>query len=124
KLYMGVGATRDASAQQTDSLRGKILRLNDDGSVPADNPFVDMEGYRPEIFSLGHRNPSGLAFSPATGDLWSVEYGPNGGDEMNIIRAGKNYGWPLVSYGRDYPGPFISPIPWKEGMEGPVISFI
>lgn len=124
KLYMGVGATRDASGQNTDSLRGKILRLNDDGSVPVDNPFVGMEGYRPEIYSMGHRNPSGLVVNPATGELWAAEYGPNGGDELNVIGAGKNYGWPLVSYGRDYPGPFISPVPWKEGMEGPVASFI
>jgi glucose/arabinose dehydrogenase len=124
KLYMGTGATRDTSPQDTASLRGKILRLNDDGTVPADNPFVGREGYRPEIYSLGHRNPSGLVVSPATGDLWSVEYGPNGGDEINVIGAGKNYGWPLVSYGRDYSGPFISPVPWMEGMEMPIASFI
>lgn len=124
KLYMGVGATRDPSAQDTNSLRGKILRLNDDGSVPGDNPFVGKEGYRPEIFTLGHRNPSGIAVNPATGAVWAAEYGPNGGDEINIIAAGKNYGWPLVSYGRDYPGPFISPVPYKEGMEGPVATFV
>jgi glucose/arabinose dehydrogenase len=124
KLYMGVGATRDASAQDPALLRGKILRLNDDGTVPSDNPFVGKEGYRPEIFSMGHRNPSGIAISPATGDIWAAEYGPNGGDEINIIRGGNNYGWPLVSYGRDYPGPFISPVPYKEGMEGPVATFI
>jgi glucose/arabinose dehydrogenase len=124
KLYLGTGATRDTAGQDTASLRGKILRLNDDGSIPADNPFVGMEGYRPEIYSVGHRNPSGLAVNPATAEMWSVEYGPNGGDEINIIGAGKNYGWPLVSYGRDYTGPFISPAPWMEGMEGPVASFI
>lgn len=124
KLYMSLGATRDDSGQQPGRLRGKILRLNDDGSVPADNPFVGKEGFRPEIFSWGHRNPSGLAVNPATGALWAVEYGPNGGDEVNIISAGKNYGWPLVSFGRDYPGPFISPVPYKEGMENPVATFI
>ncbi len=124
KLYMSVGATRDASAQNPDSLRGKILRLNDDGSVPQDNPFVGKEGYRPEIFTMGHRNPAGLAVNPNTGELWASEYGPNGGDEINIIRAGKNYGWPEVSFGRDYPGPFISPVPYKEGMEMPVSTFI
>ena len=124
KLYMSLGATRDDSGQQPGRLRGKILRLNDDGSVPSDNPFVDKEGFRPEIFSWGHRNPSGLAVNPATGELWAAEYGPNGGDEVNIIRAGNNYGWPLVSFGRDYPGPFISPIPYKEGMENPVATFI
>ena len=124
KLYMGMGATRDASAQNPKSLRGKILRLNDDGSVPSDNPFVGKADYRPEIFTLGHRNPAGLAVNPSTGELWASEYGPNGGDEINIIRAGKNYGWPEVSYGRDYPGPFISPVPYKEGMEMPVSTFI
>jgi aldose sugar dehydrogenase len=124
KLYMGIGATRDTAGQDPASLRGKILRLNDDGSVPADNPFVGQQGYRPEIFSMGHRNPSGLVVNPETGELWNVEYGPNGGDEINIIGAGKNYGWPLVSYGRDYSGPFISPVPWMEGMEIPVASFI
>ena len=124
KLYMGTGATRDGSPQQTDSLRGKVLRLDPDGSVPADNPFIGTPGYAPEIYSLGHRNPSGMAVSPATGQLWSAEYGPNGGDELNIIEAGKNYGWPVVSYGRDYSGPFISTVPYREGMEGPVVSFI
>lgn len=124
KLYMGVGASRDPSAQDTSSLRGKILRLNEDGSVPSDNPFVGKEGYRPEIYSMGHRNPSGIVVNPATDELWALEYGPNGGDEINIVGAGKNYGWPLVSFGRDYPGPFISPVPWMEGMEGPVASFI
>jgi glucose/arabinose dehydrogenase len=110
KLYMGVGASRDASAQEPDRLRGKILRLNDDGTAPSDNPFVGQAGYRPEIFSMGHRNPSGIAVNPATGALWVAEYGPNGGDEINIVEAGKNYGWPLV--------------PYKEGMEGPVATFI
>ncbi|MDR0779353.1 MAG: PQQ-dependent sugar dehydrogenase [Pseudomonadales bacterium] len=123
KLYMSLGATRDGAAQETNSLRGKILRLNEDGSVPADNPFVGKQGYRPEIYSMGHRNPAGLAVHPTTGELWESEYGPNGGDEINIIRAGKNYGWPLVSFGRDYPGPFISSVPWKEGMEMPVATF-
>jgi aldose sugar dehydrogenase len=124
KLYMGLGATRDPSAQNPASLRGKVLRLNDDGTAPADNPFVGRAGYRPEIFTLGHRNPAGLAFNPNTGELWASEYGPNGGDEINILRAGRNYGWPEVSFGRDYPGPFISPVPYKEGMEMPISSFI
>jgi glucose/arabinose dehydrogenase len=124
KLYMSVGATRDQSAQDPASLRGKILRLNEDGTVPSDNPFVGREGYRPEIFTMGHRNPAGMAVNPQTGELWASEYGPNGGDEINIIRAGNNYGWPLVSYGRDYPGPFISPVPWMEGMTMPVATFI
>ncbi|MEX2366425.1 MAG: PQQ-dependent sugar dehydrogenase [Pseudohongiellaceae bacterium] len=124
KLYMTTGATRDESPQDPGSLRGKILRLNDDGSVPDDNPFIGREGYRPEIFTLGHRNPAGIAVNPITREIWSSEYGPNGGDELNIIKAGKNYGWPLVSFGRDYSGPFISPLTSMEGMERPVSTFI
>jgi len=124
KLYMGVGATRDGSAQDILSLRGKILRLNLDGSVPEDNPFAGLGEYRPEIFSLGHRNPSGLAVHPQTGELWEVEYGPNGGDEINIIHAGNNYGWPLVSFGREYSGPYVSPSPHMEGMQRPLSAFI
>jgi glucose/arabinose dehydrogenase len=104
KLYMGIGATRDASAQNPASLRGKILRLNDDGSVPQDNPFVGKEGYRPEIFTMGHRDPDGLAVHPATGELWAIEHGPMGGDEINIIRKGNNYGWPIITYGKEYDG--------------------
>jgi glucose/arabinose dehydrogenase len=94
--------------QDPASLGGKVLRLRDDGGVPDDNPFVGINGYRPEIYSLGHRNAIGLAFHPGTGELWQNENGPNGGDEINIIRPGANYGWPLVSLGRSYPGPLQS----------------
>jgi len=83
---------------------GKILRLNDDGTVPKDNPFFGKPGYRPEIYSIGHRTVLGLALHPTTGALWETENGPQGGDEVNIIRPGKNYGWPLVTYGHDYDG--------------------
>lgn len=124
KLYMTTGASNGNAAQEGNNLRGKILRLNDDGTAPADNPFVGKEGYRPEIFSMGHRNSLGLAINPVTGELWNSEYGPNGGDEINIIKSGANYGWPLVSYGRDYPGPFISSGPWMEGMTLPIATFI
>src|SRR5688572_4530930 len=124
KLYMTTGASNGNAAQEGNNLRGKILRLNDDGTAPSDNPFVGREGYRPEIYSMGHRNSLGLAFHPVTGELWNSEYGPNGGDEVNIIKPGANYGWPLVSYGRDYPGPFISTSPFMEGMEVPVSTFI
>jgi aldose sugar dehydrogenase len=124
KLYMTTGASNGNAAQEGNNLRGKILRLNDDGTAPSDNPFVGKEGYRPEIYSMGHRNSLGLAFHPVTGELWNSEYGPNGGDEVNIIKPGANYGWPLVSYGRDYPGPFISTSPFMEGMEVPVSTFI
>ncbi len=124
KLYMGVGSSRDDAGQQPGSLRGKVLRLNDDGSAPRDNPFVGKEGYRAEIFTLGHRNPSGLAVHPITRQMWMAEYGPNGGDEVNILSAGKNYGWPVVSLGRDYDGPFVTQTPHKDGMERAMVDFI
>ena len=103
---------------------GKILRLRDDGSVPPDNPFMNRAGFRPEIFTLGHRNTLALIVHPTTGAIWNSENGPNGGDEINIIRPGANYGWPLVSFGRDYPGPRVSEHPTREGMESPLVSWI
>jgi glucose/arabinose dehydrogenase len=109
-IYMSSGnATEgaDAPPQDPNDFRGKVLRLRDDGSVPGDNPFAGRAGYRPEIFTLGHRTQLGMAFNPETGELWAGEQGPNGGDEINIIRAGKNYGWPLASYGRSYMGPRV-----------------
>jgi glucose/arabinose dehydrogenase len=124
KLYMGIGATRDDSAQNPGSLRGKVLRLELDGRPAEGNPYLSDSTFRPEIFTLGHRNPSGLTLHPTTGELWEVEYGPNGGDEINILKAGGNYGWPIVSLGRDYSGPKISPRPWLEGMIDPEISFL
>jgi aldose sugar dehydrogenase len=112
-------ATSGGNAQDGHNLGGKVLRVRDDGSVPSDNPFVGREGYRPEIYTLGHRNSLGLALHPVTGEIWQSENGPNGGDELNIIRAGKNYGWPLVSYGRTYPGPWQAKLPTHEGFEPP-----
>jgi glucose/arabinose dehydrogenase len=91
-------------SQDPASHIGKILRLRDDGTVPADNPFAGKEGYKPEIFSLGHRNPLGLTIHPVTGELWSTEFGPRGGDELNRIGAGKNYGWIVVTEGAHYNG--------------------
>lgn len=91
-------------AQNLNSDLGKVIRINTDGSIPKDNPFVDKAGARPEIWSLGHRNQQGAALNPATGELWTDEHGPKGGDEINIVRAGKNYGWPVVSYGVNYDG--------------------
>ena len=90
----------------------------------ADNPFVGRAGYRPEILTLGHRNALGLAVNPLTGAIWECEDGSNGGDEVNILQAGKNYGWPGVSYGRFYLGPGVSADPWKEGMEPPVVFWV
>jgi glucose/arabinose dehydrogenase len=91
-------------AQQLGVLQGKLVRLNLDGSVPRDNPFVGREGARPEIWSYGHRNMQGLAIDPRTGTLWESEHGPRGGDEINLPRAGKNYGWPIITNGIDYSG--------------------
>lgn len=118
-LYMTTGASNGDFAQTPSSLRGKVLRLRDDGTPAPGNPFAGRAGYAPEIFSLGHRNSLGLAFNPITGILWNSEMGPNGGDEVNIIHAGKNYGWPQISYGRTYEGPPVSAVPWREGIELP-----
>jgi aldose sugar dehydrogenase len=117
-LFMSVGGSyvftgTGELAQDPASHYGKLLRLNDDGTVPADNPFVDDPAYEPEIYSLGHRNQLGLGFHPVTGDLWATENGPQGGDEANIIRAGANYGWPLASESREYVGGWISQTPWQ-----------
>ena len=99
-LYLTVGERQEQDrAQKPDDHGGKVLRLRDDGSVPPDNPFVGKPGYLPEIYSLGHRSPQGLAMNPATGAIWENEHGPLGGDELNIILPGKNYGWPLVTFG-------------------------
>ena len=125
-LYLSVGgAIRSAStglhAQDPADHMGKLLRLRDDGSVPDDNPFVSQEGYRPEIFSMGHRNQLGLAFHPDTGELWASENGPQGGDEVNVVLPGKNYGWPVVSLGREYWGQWVTGKPWQEEMDSPVV---
>jgi glucose/arabinose dehydrogenase len=107
--------------QDMNTLIGKIVRINADGSIPKDNPFVGKEGVRPEIWSLGHRNVQAAAINPATGELWEVEHGTRGGDELNVARKGKNYGWPDVAYGIEYQGkPIRSGITAKEGVEQPV----
>jgi glucose/arabinose dehydrogenase len=115
---------RSDGGQNTNDHFGKVIRVNDDGTVPKDNPFVGRAGFRPEIYTLGQRNQQGLAFNPVNGDLWASEQGPNGGDEINVIKPGKNYGWPIVSYGRQYAGPNQSEIPWKEGMELPLVFWV
>lgn len=111
-------------AQDPASHIGKILRVRDDGTVPADNPFVGKAGYKPEIYTLGHRNPLGLAFHPVTGELWSTEQGPQGGDELNLIQAGKNYGWPRVSLGRHYDGASATEGFTAPGLEEPVVFWV
>jgi aldose sugar dehydrogenase len=120
-LYMSTGGGGSNAPQDPSSLGAKVLRLTDDGKVPADNPFVGREGHRPEIFTLGHRNTLGLARHPGTGRIWQVEMGPNGGDEVNILEPGGNYGWPLVSLGRAYPGPWHSEHFQMEGFVDPVV---
>jgi glucose/arabinose dehydrogenase len=123
-LYMTVGGANDAIAQRLDAHSGKILRFREDGSVPPDNPFVGKPGARPEIWSFGHRNMVGLTVHPDTGEIWESENGPQGGDEINIVRKGANYGWPIVSYGRTYEGPRVSESPTREGLEGPHVVWI
>ena len=123
-LYMATGGNVGQVAQNPASLRGKILRLRDDGSPAPDNPFIGAAGYRPEIYTLGHRNTLGLIVHSVTGAVWNNENGPNGGDEINIILPGRNYGWPLVSFGRDYSGPRISEHPTREGLESPLIVWL
>ena len=123
-LYMTIQGAVGNRAQDPNDIAGKILRLNDDGSVPKDNPFIDRPGHRPEIFTLGHRSNVGIAVHPQTGAIWTTENGPNGGDEINILTAGRNYGWPIVSYGRTYPGPWVTEVPWRASMEQPLIFWM
>jgi len=124
-LYMTTGASvaNMMDAQTPSNDKGKVLRLNDDGTVPKDNPFVGRAGYKPEIYSLGHRNQLGLAINPGTGQVWANENGPNGGDKINIILPGRNYGWPIVSLGRDYAGPWQGKFA-QDGIEQPVVYWM
>ncbi len=110
--------------QDPNTLGGKVLRLKDDGSVPNDNPFVGKPNHKPEVYTLGHRSSLGLAVHPGTGEMWLNENGPNGGDEINILKPGRNYGWPIVSYGRAYPGPWQSERPGHAGFEPPIVYWM
>jgi glucose/arabinose dehydrogenase len=123
-LYVTNGASNSDSSQDPNSHRGKVMRLRDDGTVPPDNPFVGRPGYKPEIYTMGHRNTLGLIVHPVTGEVWNNENGPNGGDEINIILPGRNYGWPVASYGRTYEGPRVSEVPWREGIEQPLVFWV
>jgi len=107
-------------AQNRANHQGTTLRLHDDGRVPVDNPFVGQAGIKPEIYTWGNRSPQGLVLHPTTGQLWQVEHGPRGGDELNLLQAGRNYGWPVITHGINYNGRPISDITAKEGMEQPV----
>ena len=122
-LYIALGENNQRpTAQDLDKLQGKVVRLKVDGTVPADNPFVGRQGARPEIWSYGHRNPQGMALNPWTGELWENEHGPRGGDEINVVQPGKNYGWPLATHGINYSGLAIPEAKGETlpGMEPPV----
>jgi glucose/arabinose dehydrogenase len=110
--------------QNPNTQGGKVLRVRDDGSIPKDNPFVGKPNHRPEVYTLGHRSALGLAVNPSTGEMWLNENGPNGGDEINILKPGANYGWPIVSYGRQYTGPWQSEIPGHAGFEPPLVFWV
>jgi glucose/arabinose dehydrogenase len=121
-LYFSVGdrGNRDRNPQTLDNSNGKIHRLYDDGRVPKDNPFYNQKGAIKSIYSFGHRNPQGVTLNPLTGDIWTHEHGPKGGDEINIIKPGLNYGWPVISYGVNYNGTKFTDITEKKGMEQPL----
>lgn len=123
-LYITVGdrGNRDL-AQALHTHNGKVLRLTEEGHVPPDNPFVGQAGARGEIYSYGHRNPQGIAKHPVNGSIWVAEHGPQGGDEINILRKGANYGWPVITYGEEYGGGKIGEGTHKEGMEQPLVYY-
>ena len=123
-LYMTTGAPFDEKAQHTNTVYGKVLRLTEDGKVPPDNPFVGKGDARPEVFSMGHRDQLGLTIHEATGTVLAAEHGPNGGDEINAILPGRNYGWPTWSFGRTYEGPRISATPLGPNIEQPIVLWI
>ena len=120
-LFVTAGERGDTDrAQDLGDPAGSVIRLHDDGSVPADNPFVSTAGARPELYSVGHRNPQGMALEAATGRIYAIEHGPKGGDELNLIEPGVNYGWPVITYGKSYMGFKIGEGTHKEGMAQPV----
>jgi glucose/arabinose dehydrogenase/catechol 2,3-dioxygenase-like lactoylglutathione lyase family enzyme len=124
-LYLTIGERQEQQrAQDVKDHGGKVLRLRDDGTVPMDNPFVGRAGYQPEIYSLGHRSPQGLAMNPATGAIWENEHGPLGGDELNVLKAGANYGWPLVTFGTDYDGTKVSDATTRADLEAPFVYWV
>lgn len=124
RLYITLGERQRPEtrslAQDNATLLGKVVRINADGTIPADNPFVGHTNTRPEIWSYGHRNVQGADLNPNTGVLWTVEHGPQGGDELNIPQAGRNYGWPIICYCEDYGGAPMVDSPVREGMEQPI----
>jgi glucose/arabinose dehydrogenase len=125
-LYFSVGdrGRRDDNPQDLTRDGGKVYRLHDDGTIPSDNPFVETDGAVKAAFSYGHRNPQGMVRHPKTGAIWTHEHGPLGGDEINIIRAGANYGWPEITYGKNYSGTTITKDTALPGMEQPLYYWI
>ncbi len=124
-LYITLGDRGDRDrAQDLGDHAGSVIRISAEGLVPQDNPFVDREGARPEIFSYGHRNLQGAALHPETGELWTHEHGPQGGDELNVVRAGRNYGWPVITYGKEYVTGFDIGATHEEGMEQPLHTWV
>jgi len=123
-LYFSIGDMGKALESQ-DSTKpvGKVYRINPDGSIPADNPYIDSPGALPAIYTMGNRNVQGMAIHPVTGDIWASEHGPKGGDELNILRKGANYGWPVVTFGIDYDGTKISDSTHSNGMMDPVTQW-
>lgn len=122
QLYISSGdrGARDVNPQRLDRDAGKIHRINSDGSIPENNPFIGQKDANPSIYSYGHRNPQGMAMHPTSGEIWTHEHGPKGGDEVNIIQPGANYGWPVISYGVNYSGTSFTDLTEKDGMQQPV----
>ncbi len=124
KLYFSIGDMAQADdSQKLHKATGKVFRINPDGSIPQDNPFTDTENALPQIFTIGNRNVQGLAQHPASEEIWATEHGPMGGDELNILTAGKNYGWPIATFGIDYSGDMVSDKSSVEGMEDPIYQW-
>jgi glucose/arabinose dehydrogenase len=123
-LFFSIGDMGQAmSSQDPTKPTGKIFRIHPDGSIPGDNPFVHVKGALPAIFSIGNRNVEGIAQHPITGALWATEHGPRGGDELNILKKGANYGWPIITYGIDYSGKIVSEKMTQPGMEQPIVQW-
>jgi glucose/arabinose dehydrogenase len=123
-IYISIGAAFGDEAQKLDNTVGKVLRITEDGAIPADNPFAKQAGAEASIFTLGHRDPLGLAVHPGFGVVLNAEHGPNGGDEVNLLRAGHNYGWPRVTFGRDYNGAELAASPVAPDVEAPLLVWI
>ncbi len=123
-IFVSIGERgQQEKAQDITYHQGKVLRINEDGTVPKDNPFEGAPGAKPEIWSYGHRNPQGLVMKPGTDELWEAEFGPRGGDEINVVERKKNYGWPIATYGREYHGPKIAD-GTKAGTEQPIVYWV